>query len=339
MSTDTIDIKVLGRYLEQEILGFIGLKKADKFSGGQSNPTYLLTADSGQYVLRTKPQGILLKSAHAVDREFRVIQALKEFDVPVPHALHLSPEPSVIGTMFYVMSFEKGRIFWDPALPDLSKNERMAIYCEMNRILATLHSLDVAQIGLSDYGKPGNYFQRQISRWSGQYLDSVDIPDANMQRLIDWLPANIPIDDGQISLIHGDFRLDNLIFDNNGFSAIALLDWELSTLGHPYADLAYQCMQLRMAHSGVLKGLGGINRTKLGIPSEAEYVRLYCHNRGIAEIPHWHFYLCFSFFRFASILHGVMKRAESGNASSKQAQDYGRLAPILAQMAVTLIEP
>ncbi|MCL2915518.1 phosphotransferase family protein [Shewanella corallii] len=328
----------LGEYLPDKIPGFYGLSQIEKFAGGQSNPTYLLTADSGQYVLRKKPMGKLLKSAHAVDREYRVIKALQYSGVPVPRALYLSPEPSVIGEMFYVMSYEPGTIYWDPALPELTPQTRHAVYAGMNKVMACLHDIAPSEIGLDDFGRPGNYFERQIARWQQQYLESIDEPDPNMLRLVSWLNANSPQDDGQISLIHGDIRLDNFIFDPQTTEIKALLDWELSTLGHPLADLAYQCMQLRMPNSSALKGLGGLDRKALGIPSEEEYVGLYCQSRGIDKISDWSFYLCFSFFRFAAILQGVMRRAQQGNASSDKAAAYGELAPMLAAMAIEHLE-
>jgi len=333
-----LDLDIVGPYLEANILGFHGLKNAKKFEGGQSNPTYLLTANSGQYVLRRQPPGKLLKSAHAVDREYRVIKALANTNVPVARADHLCEDRDIIGSMFYVMSFEKGRIFWDPALTELTNEQRTDVYDEMNRILAALHDVDLDTVGLSDYGRPGNYFERQISRWTKQYKASETDVIPAMDRLIEWVSKNIPEDDGQVSLIHGDYRIDNIIFHPTESSALALLDWELSTLGHPYADLAYQCMQLRVGRDAVIAGLGDMDRKAHGIPTEAEYVAQYCERRGIDSIPNWPFYVAFSFFRLAAILQGVLKRAIDGNASSQKAFDYGKLAPQLAEMAVELIE-
>jgi len=333
-----LDLNVLGSYLEAHVEGFNRLIDAKKFSDGQSNPTYLISADSGQYVLRKQPSGTLLKSAHAVDREFRVIQALQNTEVPVPRALHLCQDRGVIDGMFFVMSYEAGRIFWDPTLPQLKKPDRTAIYHEMNRVIAALHDVDLEKIGLQDYGKPGNYFQRQVGRWSRQYRASETDPIVAMDQLIEWLPLNMPADDGKVSLIHGDYRIDNIIFDNDRAQAKAIIDWELSTLGHPYSDLAYQCMQWRLDRDAVIPGFGESDRLSLGIPSEQAYVAQYCDRRGISDIPHWNFYLVFSFFRFAAILQGVLKRAIDGNASSRKALDYGALAPVLAQMAVALID-
>jgi aminoglycoside phosphotransferase (APT) family kinase protein len=224
-----LELDTLGRYLETSIPGFRGLERAEKFTGGQSNPTFLLTADSGQYVLRRQPPGKLLKSAHAVDREFRVISALAETDVPVPRALHLCEDRELIGSMFYIMSFEDGRIFWDPALPEVDKAQRGGIYDEMNRVLAALHDVDIESVGLGDFGRPGNYFERQVSRWSQQYRASETETIEAMDRLMEWLPANMPQDDGKVSLIHGDYRLDNIVFESERPRARAVLDWELST--------------------------------------------------------------------------------------------------------------
>jgi aminoglycoside phosphotransferase (APT) family kinase protein len=236
------------------------LRDAEKFSDGQSNPTYLLTTSAGQYVLRRQPPGELLKSAHAVDREFRVIKALQGSEVPVARAIHLCEDRNIIGSLFYLMSYVLGRIFWDPTLPGLDPAQRTAIYTEMNRVLAALHDIDVEAVGLNDFGRPGSYFERQVSRWSRQYRASEIDPIPAMDHLIEWLPQNMPRDDGKVSLIHGDYRIDNIIFDHGSNSARALLDWELSTLGHPYADLAYQCMQWRMARDAVIAGLGDIER-------------------------------------------------------------------------------
>ena len=338
MTMDLPDKDALGRYLENHIQEFESLVDIEKFSNGQSNPTYLLNAESGQYVLRRQPLGELLKSAHAVDREYRVIKALKGTEVPVARAYHLCEDRDVIGSMFYVMSYQKGRIFWDPSLPELNNNQRAGIYDEMNRMLAALHDVEVDAVGLGDFGRAGNYFERQVSRWSKQYKASETTRIDAMDTLMQWLPANMPVDDGMVSLIHGDYRLDNIIFHADECKAVALLDWELSTLGHPYADLAYQCMQLRVDRDDAIAGLGDADRSALGIPSEDEYVTQYCQRRGIAEIPHWNFYLAFSFFRLAAILQGVLKRAIDGNASSEKAFVYGKFAPKLANMAIELIE-
>lgn len=338
MTGDRLRLDSLGPYLEASIDGFKSLKQAKKFAGGQSNPTYLLTADSGQYVLRKQPPGELLKSAHAVDREFRVIRALAETDVPVPRAIHLCEDLDLLGTLFYVMSYEDGRIFWDPTLAELDRVNRGRIYNDMNRVLAALHDVDRDAIGLTDFGRPGNYFERQVSRWTKQYRASETETIDAMDRLIDWLPAHLPEDNGQVSLIHGDYRIDNIVFHPEKAIAKAVLDWELSTLGHPYADLAYQCMHLRIRSGGAISGLGGMDRRKLGIPHEQDYVADYCRRRGLGEIPNWDFYIIFSFFRLAAILQGVLKRAIDGNASSEEAYQHGRLAPELAQQAAELLD-
>lgn len=338
MPEDSLDLKVLGEYLRSHAPGIDDLQDAEKFSNGQSNPTYLLTTSAGRYVLRRQPPGELLKSAHAVDREFRVIKALQGSDVPVAQAIHLCEDRNIIGSLFYLMSYVPGRIFWDPTLPGLDPAQRTAIYAEMNRVLAALHDVDAEAVGLSDFGRPGSYFERQVSRWSRQYRASEIYPIPAMDHLIEWLPRNMPPDDGKVSLIHGDYRIDNIIFDHDSSSAQALLDWELSTLGHPYADLAYQCMQWRMPRDAVIPGLGDIEREVMGIPNEALYIAQYCERRGLDRIENWNFYLVFSYFRFAAILQGVLKRAVDGNASSKKAFAYGALAPVLANDAVNLID-
>ena len=338
MRKDSLDLAALRAYFEQVLpeLGFV--HGAEKFGDGQSNPTYLLQTETGEYVLRRQPPGELLKSAHAVDREYRVIEALRHSEVPVARAIHLCEDRGIIGSLFYLMSYEPGRIFWDPCLGELEPDARGAIYDEMNRVLAALHDIDIEAVGLAGFGRPGSYFERQVSRWSRQYRDSEIEPIPAMHRLIDWLPANLPPDDGKVSLIHGDFRIDNIIFEQDSARARALLDWELSTLGHPYADLAYQCMQWRMARDCVIPGFGDVDRAALGIPGEAAYVAQYCQRRGLEGIPDWNFYLVFGFFRFAAILQGVQKRAVDGNASSSKAFEYGALAPVLARQALELIE-
>jgi len=337
---NALDAAVLGPYLEKNVAGFRGLREVRKFSSGQSNPTYLLIAESGKYVLRAKPPGELLKSAHQVDREYRVMKALGTTSFPVPPVLHLSGEDSPIGRMFYIMGFMEGRIFWDPTLAELSGNEeRGAIYDAMNATLAAMHQVDLAAAGLSDYGRPGNYFERQHSRWSSQYQASETGRIDDMNRLIAWLGDNIPADDGKVSLVHGDYRMDNMMFAPDAPRVIAVLDWELSTLGHPYADLAYQCMQWRLPHSSGFKGMGGIDRKAIGLPTEEEYVASYCRRSGIDGIDNWVFYLAFSFFRLAAICQGVYKRSLDGNASNpEKAKHYRDAVPLLAGLAVELID-
>ena len=310
---------------------------ATKFADGQSNPTFKIEAASGTYVLRRKPPGVLLKSAHAVDREFRVMSALANSDVPVPGTYHLCEDDSVIGSMFFLMEFVEGRVMWNPALPDFTPTERHNIFDEMNRVLAAVHSVDIDAFGLADYGKPGNYFERQVSRWTGQYRASETDPVPAMDTVIEWLAGNTPPDDGRISLVHGDYRLDNMIFHPSEPRVLALVDWELSTLGHPFADLAYQCMQWRVKGGGIIPGLGDIDRSALGIPTEDKYVARYCERMQIEEIANWNFYLVFSFFRLAAILQGVRKRAMDGNASNERAMQVGGLVKPLAKMAAKLI--
>jgi aminoglycoside phosphotransferase (APT) family kinase protein len=285
-------------------------------------------------VLRAKPPGPLLKSAHQVEREYRVMAALASTEVPVPRVLALAEDAeSPIGRAFFVMEHLDGRIFWDPALPGLDPTERAAVYDAMNATLAALHSVDVAAVGLSDFGRPGNYFARQTDRWMRQYRASAPAPNPDMERLMGWLPGHVPPDDGQVALVHGDFRLDNIIFAPDAPRVIALLDWELSTLGHPLADLAYQCMQWRLPHDGGMRGLGGLDRAALGLPSEEAYVARYCARRGLEGIGDWPFFLAFSFFRLAAILEGVVRRAHDGNASNPEtARLYATAIPVLARM-------
>jgi len=258
VTTETLNLVELNGYLEQHVDGFKHLHRCEKFINGQSNPTYHLFATSGEYVIRMQPVGELLKSAHAVDREFRVMSALAQSDVPVPDVLHLCLDRRVIGRLFYVMRFCTGRVFWNPQLPRFDATFRTAVYREMNRVLAALHDIDVESVGLQDFGKPGNYYVRQIGRWSQQYQATQTQAISAMDQLMEWLPNNVPEDDGQISLIHGDYRIDNLMFSTTQADAIAVLDWELSTLGHPFADLAYQCMQWRLATDAVVPGLAGV---------------------------------------------------------------------------------
>lgn len=339
-NVEQLDIDKLTRYLESHVEGFKGPMRVEKFPGGQSNPTFKVLAQSGEYVLRRQPPGKLLKSAHAVDREFRVIDAIKNSDVPVAKVFHLCEDREVIGSMFYVMEYCEGRIFWSATLSEVPTNEdRSKMYDQMNKTLAALHSIDIEACGLSDYGKPGNYFERQLKRWTAQYHASETTLNKPMDSLIKWLEDNQPKDDGRVSLVHGDFRLDNMMFHPTKPEVIAVLDWELSTLGHPFADLAYQCMQLRMPQGlGSIDGLAGVDRASLGIPSEKEYVAKYCQRMGIEKVDNWAFCLAFSYFRLAAIVQGVVKRAADGNASNKEAGKLAEFVAPLALMALEVIE-
>lgn len=338
-NASSIDINALTIYLEQHLDGFQGPMSLEKFSGGQSNPTYKVLAQSGTYVLRRQPPGKLLKSAHAVDREYRVLKALKNTDVPVAQVYHLCEDVAVIGSMFYVMEFCDGSIYWHASLSEIDDNaQRTKMYDAMNKALVALHSVDIEAVGLSSYGKMGNYFSRQLDRWLAQYKASELQVIPAMDKLGQWLEAHLPEDDGRVCLVHGDYRLDNIMFAKDKPEIIAILDWELSTLGHPFADLAYQCMGLRMPQGlGSIDGLKGIDRNSLGIPTEAEYVAKYCQRMNIDSIDNWSFYLCFSFFRLAAIVQGVAKRASQGNASNANADKVGAFVEPLALMALEII--
>ncbi len=340
--SNQLEIEKIGPYLKEHISGFGDLVDVKKFGQGQSNPTYKLVTEDKAYVLRAKPPGELLKSAHQVDREFTVMHALAETDVPVPKMLLLVDEDSPIDRMFFVMEYLEGEIFWDPALTELDEtdNERRgAIYHSMCKALAALHSVDPDTVGLSDFGVPGSYFERQTSRWGKQYRASEIEPIEPMRILLKWVEDHMPEDDGEVTLVHGDYRLDNMIFKSGGSDILAVLDWELSTLGHPLADLAYQCMQWRLPNQGDFRGLGGVDRNQRGIPTEQEYVAMYCREREIGQIDNWEFYLAFSFFRLGAILQGVYKRSLDGNASNPQkAKLYGAAVPQLATIAMEIIE-
>ena len=338
---DTLDEALLASYLEANIEEFKGPLTASKFAGGQSNPTFKIDAASGSYVLRRQPPGKLLKSAHAVDREYRVLAALADTDVPVARIYHLCEDPEVIGSIFYIMEFCDGNVHWASSLEDVSSNQqRTKMYDEMSRVMAAIHSVDLEKVGLSDYGRPGNYFQRQYDRWSAQYKASELKPIPEMNQVIEWLGNNIPEDDGKVSLVHGDYRLDNLMFSADNERVIAVLDWELSTLGHPYADLAYQCMGMRLPSGngpGASSGLLGVDTQALGIPSEQDYIDSYCQRMGIDKLDNWNFYLAFSFFRLAAIAQGVAKRAADGNASSKAAGGIATMVQPIAANALAII--
>jgi aminoglycoside phosphotransferase (APT) family kinase protein len=331
-----IDTLRLESWLARNVRGYAGPATAEKFADGQSNPTYRLTAKSGTYVLRRKPPGALLASAHAVDREFRVLEALGRAGMPVPRVFALCADESVIGSMFYVMEFVDGRVLWQPTLPGMTLVERAAIFDSMNATIAKLHSIDYAAVGLGDFGRPGNFMERQVARGSKQYRASETEPLEAMDRLIDWLPRRIPAG-GDTRVVHGDYRLDNLIVHKTEPRVVAVLDWELSTLGDPLADFAYHAMVWRIAPE-LFRGLAGIDHHALGIPTEREYVAAYCRRTGRAGIPDWEVYVVYGMFRIAAILQGVLKRAIDGNASSDQAVDVGRRGRSIAEQAWALAQ-
>lgn len=308
-----------------------------KFDAGQSNPSFLLHCTHQSLVLRRKPAGELLASAHAVDREFRLLSALQHSDVPVPKPVRLCEDPSVIGSMFYLMSYEPGDIFWDPALPEVAKTRREHYYFALTDTLAKLHRVDYQSLGLADFGKPGNYYARQLTRWQAQYHASATAVIPEMDRLITWLAANMPEDDQQSCIIHGDFRIDNVIFHHSEPRVRAVLDWELATLGHPMADLAYYLMALRLPRDGEIRGLQNENLSDLGIPDEQQLIRHYCSVAHTDYPENWPFYLAFSFFRLAAILQGVYKRGLDGNASSERATRMGKLVQPLAAQGLAVL--
>jgi aminoglycoside phosphotransferase (APT) family kinase protein len=335
------DTAALSTWLGKHLPGFEGPITVEMFKGGQSNPTYKLVTPSRAYVMRAKPGPVakLLPSAHAIEREFKVMRGLAGTDVPVPEMLCLCEDESVIGRAFYLMEFKQGRVLWDQSLPGMTPAERAAIYAEMNRVIAALHTVDFAAQGLADYGRPGSYFERQIGRWTKQYLASITEPIPEMDRLIEWLPAHMPAsarDESCVSIVHGDFRLDNLMFHPTEPRVIAVLDWELSTLGHPLADFSYHCMSWHIP-PGQFRGIGGLDLQALGIPSESDYIRRWCERTGLAQpealAKDWNFYLAYNLFRLAGILQGIAKRALDGTASSAQAASAGAGARGLAEMA------
>lgn len=324
------DVEMLEGYMASHVESFRGPLAVSEFKGGQSNPTYLLEAESGNYVLRRKPPGKLLESAHAVDREYRVISALYAAGFPVPRPCVLCEDDEVIGTMFYIMECVDGRIFWELDLPGMAPDAREALYDDINRTLARLHSFDYAALGLDDYGKPGNYFARQIARWTRQYRASETATIEPMDRLIDWLPGHVP-DDDSASVVHGDFRLDNLVVHPEEPRVIAVLDWELSTIGHPLADLTYHLMAWQMPEIGIgSTGLLGKDLEALGIPDEESYTARYCQRTGRSGgIEHRDFYSAFNFFRLAAILQGIAGRVRDGTAASAHAaQAAGAVMPL-----------
>ncbi|HWH81059.1 MAG TPA: phosphotransferase family protein [Burkholderiaceae bacterium] len=338
------DVAALQAWLGPRLEGFEGPLTVEQFKGGQSNPTYKLVTPTQAYVMRSKPgpAAKLLASAHAIEREFTVMKALHGSGVPVPRMHLLCEDESVIGRAFYVMQYMPGRVLWDQSLPSIARADRAAYYDEMNRVIAALHSVDVDAAGLTGYGKPGNYFDRQIGRWSKQYQASITTPIEAMDRLTEWLPAHMPAsarDESQVAVVHGDFRLDNLMFDTTEPRAIAVLDWELSTIGHPLADFSYHCMSWHIPHTQG-RGIEGLDLAALGIPDEKSYVRRYCERTGRigkgkdadAVMADWNFYMAYNLFRMAGILQGIAKRVEMGTASSAQARQAGAGARPLAEM-------
>src|SRR5690606_2864090 len=331
-----LDLEGLAAYVRTHIGNFDGELRVEQFKGGQSNPTYRLTAGDRHYVLRRKPSGELLPSAHAVEREYRIIRALAATDVPVAQPHLLCEDQTIIGSAFYIMDYVEGRIFWQPHLPDMTPTERGAVYDEMNRVISVLHSIDPYSIGLEDYGRPGNYIERQVARWTRQYrlAETENIEAAN--HLIEWLPKHVPAT-SSTRIVHGDFRIDNLIFDPHEAKILAVLDWELSTLGDPLADMAYHCMARHLA-PGEARGLKDLDLQALGIPGEQAYLRQYLERRGL-DPEHsisehdWKYYLVFNMFRLVGILQGIASRALQGNASNSRASEAGRRARPLAEQA------
>ena len=339
--THAFDMAALTAWMQQHVEGFAGPLQAEMFKGGQSNPTYKLVTPGRSYVMRSKPGPVakLLPSAHAIEREFKVMRGLAGTQVPVPRMYALCEDESVIGRAFYIMEFKDGRVLWDQSLPDMTPAQRGAYYDELNRVIAALHTVDFAAQGLADYGKSGNYFERQIGRWSKQYVASITQPIPEMDKLMAWLPANLPDsakDESKVSIVHGDYRLDNVMFHATEPRAVAVLDWELSTLGHPLADFSYHCMAWHIPAS-LGRGIGGLDLAALGIPSEAEYLRRYCERTGLATPEQlqadWNFYLAYNMFRIAAILQGIAKRVEAGTASSAQAKASGDTARPMAELA------
>lgn len=329
-----LPLDALGAWLAPRLPGFDGPLYATKFSGGQSNPTYRIESAGARCVLRRKPPGPLLASAHAIDREFRVLRALHGGSVPVPRPLLYCDDGGVIGSAFYLMEAVEGRVEIDPALANWSAVDRGAAYAAILEVLSALVHLDIGAAGLADYGKPSNYFARQVTRWSGQYRASETARIEPMDALIAALPGAVPADDGRVALVHGDLRVDNLIWDATAPTIRAVVDWELSTLGHPFADISYFCMALRLPRNPVLPGLAGIDRVASGIPSETELLDGYMERTGLDPRPHWPFLLAFQFFRLAAIAQGVARRAAQGNASGAQATQAGAMTQTIAELGV-----
>lgn len=331
------DVEALTVWLHEHLDGFAGPLAIEQFAGGQSNPTFKLVTPQRSYVMRAKPgpAAELLPSAHAIEREYRVMHALAASDVPVARMLALCEDEAVIGRAFYVMEYVEGRVLWDPSLPGMTPAQRASVYDETNRVIAALHKIDVTAVGLADFGKPGNYLARQIARWSKQYEASETEPIDAMHRLIEWLPAHLPARaDGaeQVAVVHGDYRLDNLIFHPREPRVLAVLDWELSTLGDPIVDFAYHAMAWHV-DPRAFRGIAGLDLPALGIPDEKRYIERYCERTGFSIAGDWNFYLAFNMFRIAAILQGIMKRATVGTAASAQAADAGRRARPMADLA------
>jgi aminoglycoside phosphotransferase (APT) family kinase protein len=335
------DVPALEAWLTANMPGFVGPLSVEMFKGGQSNPTYKLITPACAYVMRAKPGPVakLLPSAHAIEREFTVMKGLAGTAVPVAHMHVLCEDEAIIGRAFYVMEFVAGRVLWDQSLPGMSTAQRGQIYDEMNRVIAALHCVKFAEQGLAHYGKPGSYIERQIGRWSKQYVASATQSIPEMDQLMAWLPANIPSsakDESLVSIVHGDYRLDNLMFHPSEPKVLAVLDWELSTLGHPLADFSYHCMAWHIK-PGSFRGIGGLDHKALGIPEEADYIQRYCERTGFTTPEKlaidWNFYMAYNLFRIAAILQGIAKRVEDGTASSDQAKASGAGAKPMAEMA------
>ena len=339
MSKEPLNKEKLVPYLSHHIEGFSSLKNVKKFSIGQSNPTFLLETDSTSYVIRRKPDGPLLKSAHAIDREYKVQNALYDTPVPVPKMFHYCNDQSILGVDFYIMEYVDGIVYEDPALPGLTNRDREKVFSEINRGLSSLHKVDISSVGLTDFGADGNYYERQISRWSKQYLSSETEKISEMNEMMEELPKRIPMDNSPRSLVHGDFRLDNMIFDKNEPKLLAIIDWEICTTGHPIADLASLIMQWEQTAGKISRGLQGVEREPLGIPSDENFIKEYCELRNIDYIKDFNFYLAFCFFRMACVIQGVKKRALSGIAANPERSNRETLSvPKLAKRAYELMK-
>jgi aminoglycoside phosphotransferase (APT) family kinase protein len=337
-SRHVFDVGRLADWMQRTVGPVTAPLRVEQFSGGQSNPTFLVEHGAERFVLRRKPPGVLLPSAHAVEREYRVMHALADTDVPVPRMLALCEDPEVIGTPFYLMQHVAGRVFWNPALPELSREERVVVHDEVNRVIAALHNVDPIAVGLAGFGKPDQYIARQVARWSKQYEASATETIEAMDRLIEWLPRHVPAGE-QTAIVHGDFRLDNLIFHPQQPRVLAVIDWELATLGHPLVDFANHCMTWRIP-AGVFRGLADLDLATLGVPGEAEYVQTYCRRTGRDAVPaaDWEYYMAYNLFRLAAIAQGITARALQGNASSAHALEVGRSTRPLADLAWRHVE-